>query len=144
MHYSEYVSTPTPFNNILWNITAKDTNGFWVGYYSHFDKSKDIQYSFIPRNDSLAGDLIGNPLVRKLIRFSRGYYCFTRENGKLHYNDLRYALAGEFIPEGRRFVFSFTLQRNDYQPFGLVIDRSAWRWQRFSGFSKLVQRIKGH
>lgn len=144
MNYSEYASTPTPFNNILWNIAAKDTNGFWVGYYSHFDKSKDVRYSFIPRNDSLAGNLKENPIVKKLILFSRGYYCFTMEHGELHYNDLRYAFAGEFTPEARDFVFSYTLKRDDSQPFGLAIDRSAWRMERFSGFSKLVERIKGN
>jgi len=143
IHFTDYVTTPTPLNNILWNVVAKDTNGFQVGYYSHFDKTKDVQFSFIARNDSLAKDILHTYPVQQLIRFSNGYYCFTLENGELHYNDLRFSFAGEFSPDSRDFVFTYVLKKDDSEPYGVKINRNAWRMSRFSGFSKLIERIKG-
>lgn len=143
IHFMDYITTPTPLNNILWNVVAKDTNGFQVGYYSHFDKIRDVQFSFIQRNDSLAKDIIQTYPVQQLIRFSNGYYCFTMENGELHYNDLRFSFAGEFSPDSRDFVFSYVLKKDDSEPYGVKINRNAWRMSRFSGFSKLIERIKG-
>jgi inner membrane protein len=139
----DYITTPTPFNNILWNITAKDSSGFWTGYYSHFDKSENIKFTFIPRNDSLAGDLINNPVIQKLVRFSSGYYCFTKENGELHYNDLRFSFAGEFNADAKAFVFSYALKKDNSQPFGVNISRNSWQMSRFNGISKLIDRVKG-
>lgn len=143
IHFTDYITTPTPLNNILWNMVAKDTNGFWVGYYSHFDKSKDVKFSFILKNDSLAGDLINNSVVQKLMRFSNGYYCFTKENDELHYNDLRFSFAGEFTSDAHDFVFSYALKKDDSQPFGIDISQNGWRMSRFTGFSKLMTRVKG-
>ncbi|MBI4946069.1 MAG: metal-dependent hydrolase [Bacteroidetes bacterium] len=143
IHFTDYITTPTPLNNILWNVVAKDTNGFHVGYYSHLDKTKDVQFSFIPRNDSLAQDILQTYPVQRLIRFSNGYYCFTMENGEIHFNDLRFSFAGEFSPDSRDFVFSYVLQKDASEPYGVQINRNAWRMSRFSGFSKLMERIKG-
>src|ERR1035437_1969601 len=108
----EYITSTTPLKNILWNILAKDEKGSWVGFYSHFDKTKDVQFYFIPRNDSLAGNLINNQAVQKIFRFSEGYYCFTFHDGMLYINDLRFAFAGEFDKEAKDFVFSFGIKRS--------------------------------
>jgi inner membrane protein len=143
IHYSDFATAPTPFNTILWNVVAKDTNGLWVGYYSHLDKTKDIKFSFIPYNDSLAGDLINNHVTQQLLLFSEGYYCFTREGDELYVNDLRFGFAGEFDEKGNRFVFSFGLKKDDSAPYGVQIKRNSWSRSRFEGFSKLIERVKG-
>jgi inner membrane protein len=145
IHFTDFESSPTPFNNILWNVFARDTNGYWVGFYSHFDKTKDIRYSFVPRNDSLAGDLLKNEQVQKLIRFSNGYYCFTICDKELRFNDLRFAFSGEFDcnADRKNFAFSFALQKDDSQPYGIEIRRNPWSKTRFYGFSKLLDRIEG-
>jgi inner membrane protein len=145
IHFTDYETSPTPFNTILWNTFAKDTNGYWFGFYSHFDSSKDVKYSFIPRNDSLAGDLLQNEQVQKLIRFSNGYYCFTICDNELRFNDLRFAFSGEFdcSADKKNFAFSFVLKKDSSQPYGIEIKRNPWSKMRFYGFSKLVERVKG-
>jgi len=143
IHFTDYYTSPTPFNNILWNVVAKDTNGLWVGYYSHFDKTKDIKFFFIPRNDSLTLNIFDNHVVQHLIRFSDGYYCFTMRDGELYINDLRFAFAGEFDGDANNFVFSFGLKKDDSAPYGVQIKRNSWSRNRFEGFSKLIERIKG-
>lgn len=143
IRFTDYITSPTPFNNILWNVVAKDTNGSWIGFYSHLDKTKDINFYFIPKNDSIAGNLKRNYITQKLIRFSDGYYCFTKNDGQLYLNDLRFAFAGEFNPEANDFVFSFGLKKDDSAPYGVQIERNSWSRNRFAGFSKLLERIKG-
>ncbi|MFI5164590.1 MAG: metal-dependent hydrolase [Bacteroidia bacterium] len=145
LHFTDFETSPTPFNNILWNVFAKDTNGYWFGFYSHFDKTKDVKFSFVPRNDSLAGDLLQNELVQKLIRFSHGYYCFTLCDNELRFNDLRFAFSGEFNCDANRknFAFSFALKKDDSLPYGIEIKRNLWSRTRFYGFSKLIERVKG-
>lgn len=145
IHFSKYITSPTPFNTILWNVFAKDTSGYWVGFYSHLDKTKDVRFSFIPRNDSLAGDMIQNEIVQKLIRFSNGFYCFTICEDELRFNDLRFAFSGEFTCDANRenFAFSFTLEKDESSPYGIKIKQNPWSRTRFYGFSNLVERIKG-
>ena len=144
-NFTKLYSSPTPLNNILWDVFAKDANGYWFGFYSHFDKTKDVEFSFIPRNDSLAGDLLQNATVQKLIFFSHGFYCFTKCNDELRFNDLRFAFSGEFScqADNQHFVFSFALKKNPDFPYGIEVKRSSWGTSRFMGFSKLVERIKG-
>ena len=145
IHFANYYTAPTPFNNVLWNVFAKDTTGYWIGFYSHLDKTKDVEFSFIPRNDSLAGDLLHNVMVQKLIHFSNGYYCFTLCNNELRFNDLRFAFSGEFTcnADMENFVFSFALKEDTNAPYGIEIKRNPWGNSRFIGFSKLIERIKG-
>ncbi len=145
IHFTDYYTTPTPLNNILWNVFAKGTNGFWISFYSHFDRTKDVQFSFIPRNDSLAGELFQNEEVQKLVRFSQGYYCFTLCDNELRFNDLRFAFAGDFScnADKKNFVFSFVLKKDKSSPYGVEIKRNSWGNSRFTGFSKLLERIKG-
>lgn len=145
IEHSGLISSPTPFNTVLWNAFAKDTNGYWVGFYSHLDQTKDVQFSFVPRNDSLAGDLIHNVMVQKLVRFSNGYYCFTVCDNELRFNDLRFAFSGEFDCNADRnnFAFSYALKKDTSQPYGIEIKRNPWGRTRFYGFSELIERIKG-
>ena len=145
IHFTDYETSPTPFQNILWNVFAKDTKGFWFGFYSDLDKTRDVQFSFISRNDSLAGNLLQNEQVQKLIRFSNGYYCFTTLDGELRFNDLRFAFSGEFDCNADRksFAFSYALKKDASQPHGIEIKRNPWSKTRFYGFSKLMERIKG-
>jgi len=143
--YSDYITGPTPFNTILWNVFAKDTDGYWVGFYSHLDHTKNVQFAFVPRNDSLAGDLLHNVMVQKLIRFSNGYYCFTNYDNELRFNDLRFAFSGEFDcnADKRNFAFSFVLKKDASSPYGIEIKQNSWSKMRFYGFSKLIERVKG-
>ncbi len=143
--HSDIITSPTPFNTILWNAFAKDTSGYWFGFYSHLDKTKNVEFAFVPRNDSLAGDLLQNVMVQKLIRFSNGFYCFTICDNELHFNDLRFAFSGEFDcrADHKNFAFSFTLKKDPSLPYGIEIKQNPWSKTRFYGFSKLADRIKG-
>src|ERR1043165_4339109 len=44
IYYDDFVVTPTPLNNFLWMGYTHDSLGAYIGYYSLFDKSKDVTY----------------------------------------------------------------------------------------------------
>ncbi len=71
--YSDYFTTPTPLNNILWYGAAKTDGGYYMGYRSLLDKSDAMQIYFIAGNDSLLKGFNDDDRVKKLIRFSQDY-----------------------------------------------------------------------
>ncbi len=49
----DYFITPTPLNSWLWFIVIKGNKGYYTAYRSVFDSHKEIDFSYIPQNDSL-------------------------------------------------------------------------------------------
>ncbi len=107
-----YFAAPTLFNNLLWNVVAQDSAGFWVGYYSVFDGSNVPELNFVPKNDELLGNWSENEDIRKLKSFSKGFYCITESEGKRWFNDLRFGQVGGWENPKATFAFAFDLSEN--------------------------------
>ncbi len=138
----EFVTTPTPLNNFLWYIIAHRTDGFDVGYYSVFDHSKEIQFHFIPQNDSLVETLNDDNDVKKLIRFSQGYFQIKKINDTLVFSDLRFGQIGGWGMEDAPFVFQFKLglkANND-----VFIQKGRMKATSGKPLESLIERIKGN
>lgn len=109
LHPTSYFTTPTPLNNLLWYIVAADEKGFRIGYRSVLDDYEIAPFTFVPRNDSMIGDNSGNQEVRKLIRFSDGYYALSRDEGQTYLSDLRFGQVGGWYRPDAPFVFRYAL-----------------------------------
>jgi inner membrane protein len=107
--YTSGFAAPSLFNNVLWQVVAKGNDGCWSGYYSIFDGEEVPRLHFIPRNDSLLGDLAGTPEVEKLTVFSKGYYTVTIEEGNPTFNVIRFGQVRGWDDPGSRFAFAFNL-----------------------------------
>jgi len=136
-----YFSTPTPLNNFLWYIVASDSNGIHIGYYSIFDSSDSIQYTSIIRNPHLADSLKSNEDVRKLVRFSQGYFMLTKENDVLVFSDLRMGQLGGWADPTAPFVFRYFLTERKNN--SLMIQRGRFQSMKDGAMGKLWERIKG-
>ena len=64
----KYITTPTPFNNLLWYVVAENDSGFYIGYRSLFDKKKDISFQFFPRNEYLLQNVSDHEELQRLKR----------------------------------------------------------------------------
>ena len=103
---TRYLTTPAPFNAILWRVVAMTGDGRYAeGYYSLLDAEPRV--SFVWRTD---GHELLDPLrlegsVARLVWFSRGFFA-AREltSGEILLSDLRMGLE-------ERFVFSFVVGR---------------------------------
>jgi inner membrane protein len=142
IRYDRYFTTPTPMNNWLWYMVAEDSAGYHIGYLSLLARTRNVQWNYFPRNDSLLGTLKSKEDVRELIRFSQGYYTVERWKDTLVFNDLRFGqMIRGWDNRPARFVFHYYLQRPGEN--GVILQRgrfSGWNRQTFRAF---VRKIRG-
>ena len=106
---SAYFAVPTLFNSLLWNVVVLDQDTIRSGYYSVFDQDKKINFHTIPRNEYLEARVNDQDAVEKLKVFSKGFYCFTEQDGRIYFNDLRFGQVEGWTDPGSDFAFSFDL-----------------------------------
>lgn len=142
IHYNRYFTTPTPFNNWLWYVVAETDSGYQIGYRSVFDNNVHMEFKYFPRNDSLLKPWNGQKDLRKLIRFSRGYYTAGISNHGIVFNDLRFGQMMGWENNNADFVFHYYL--NDTNANHLVVQRGRfanWNWNAVKIF---IHRIRGN
>lgn len=140
--YSSYMTTPTPLNNLLWSIIARNGTEYYTGYYSVFDKKFPISFGHIHRNDSLAAYSGNNEELNKLIRFSNGYYLYSSHLDTVSINDMRFGQMGGWYIRDAPYVFSYNLQKGADN--SVVLQRGRLEGNGKEAFSKLIERIKGN
>ncbi len=138
---TDIVTTPTPLNNFLWMAYAPDKSGYWFGYYSIFDKTNDVEYFHVNKNDSLLLPHLNNKSIKLLKQFSKGYYCITKRDSSIYFNDIRFGQIGAWNNPDSTFVFSFVIDENADNSG--VLDRSKLKTSYSEAISSLVTRIKG-
>ncbi len=138
---SDFVTTPTPLNNFLWMAYSPDSLGYWFGYYSIFDKTNDIDYYHVNKNENILTPYLNDPSVKILKQFSNGFYCMSTNKKNVYFNDIRFGQMGGWDKPDSSFVFSFKL--NDNADNSTALDRSKLKVSYSEAISSLVNRIKG-
>src|SRR6185369_9467795 len=111
--YRNFIATPTPLNNFLWYVVVDCDSGYNVGYYSVFDHQEQIRFHYVSKNDFLVSKTEKETHdIKKLIRFSQGYYRFEKTKATLVFNDLRFGQIGGWYDGNAPFVFQFGLSGN--------------------------------
>ncbi len=137
----DFVTTPTPLNNILWTAYADDGTGYWFGYYSLFDKTKDINYYHVYKKDYLLKPFENEKDVKILKQFSKGYYCMSTHDSAVYFNDIRFGQLGGWDKPDSAFVFSFKLNKNADNT--MALNRSRFKTSFGDAFNSLVNRVEG-
>jgi inner membrane protein len=138
---SDFVTTPTPLNNFLWMSYAADNTGFWFGYYSVFDKKDTIDFYHVNRNEALLKSFENDSEVKILKQFSQGYYCITKNEDSIYFNDIRFGQVGGWDKPDSSFVFSFKL--NKQADNSMALNRSKFKGSYAEAIVSLTNRIKG-
>lgn len=138
---SNYFTTPTPLNSLLWYVVIKDKNGFYINYRSVNDREENIPYEYFPRNDSLAESVIDKEELNKLIAFAQGYYTIENRNDSLLLNVIRFGqVAGWYYPK-EKFAFYYLLDRPGENE--LVVQRGRFQKWNAATFHSFIARIRG-
>jgi inner membrane protein len=137
----EFVTTPTPLNNFLWMAYSQDEGGSYIGYYSIFDKSTDIQFHRIERNEQLLKPFEGDQSLATLKQFSKGYYIISKEDSTIFFNDIRFGQMGGWDNSDAGFPFSYKLNRNADN--SMALDRGKFKMSFSDAFASLYIRVKG-
>ena len=108
--YSQLISSPAPFNTLLWRVVGIDKDRYFETYFSLFDRKTPLFVDFYPRNLALMAGIEEHPPVVKLKRFTRGFYAFSTVGEYVAMTDLRMGS----VPD---YVFRFKVARlNDSHP----------------------------
>lgn len=111
VEFSRYTTSPTIFNNLLWQGVAEGDTAYYHGLYSIMDKKPVIkQFTTIPKNHDSITQWEEERPIKILKWFTNGYYnVIVREDGQLQLNDLRFgSMSLQFIGE-KDYVFKFLL-----------------------------------
>jgi len=141
LSYTRMLTNPTPLNQLLWTAVAETETGFLIGYYSHFDKDKNVNFASLPKNSHLLDDLSHDTGVQKILRFTRGYYTVEPDSTGFLVNDLRFGKVTNWKTGEGDYVFRYNL---DLTSDPVTITQAE---QRFEGgdevFVQLWQRMLG-
>jgi len=138
-------TTPTPFNNLLWRGVAETDTGYYVGLYSLLDSDQTIDFRYVPKEHRQLGNARDHPIVKKLQRFSRGYYAVRRgTDGALLISDLRFGRNDlGLTPEGQ-YLFTYRLLEDaEGRIVGMRQDKPPLRLNA-PLLRRFVARIRGH
>jgi inner membrane protein len=140
--HTDYLTTPTPLNNWLWFVVAKDTGGYYVGYRSVFDRERKVDFQYFPQNASLLTKLPSGEEIQHLLRFSQGFYTLEQWHDTLVFNDLRFGQIIGWHDPSERFVFHYFL-RVPQEENRLVVQRGRFAKWNWATTQSLVRRIRG-
>jgi inner membrane protein len=130
IHYTDYFTTPTPFNSMLWYAVANTDSGYYIGYRSVFDdKDRPTGFTFFYRNEHLLQNVESTEDLKKLKRFADRYYTVEKWNDTLVFNVLRFGQMLGWQHPKARFAFHYYL--NPRFDNTLVVQRG-----RFEGWNR--------
>ena len=113
--YKRYMTTPSIFNNILWQGVAEGDTAYYHGLYSFLDEKEEVlKFSVIPKNHHLVDPYQEQRAMEVLRWFSNDYYnVIVREDGRLQLNDIRFGSTGDSFEGENDYVFRFILEEKD-------------------------------
>lgn len=103
------LAIPTPFNTLLWRIIAVGEEGYYVGYYSLFDKTNNVKFKLIPSRYDLIEKLEPIPRFQDMQRHTHGFLSIDAINDQWMVSDIRMGA------ENAGYVFQFGVARDDEQ-----------------------------
>jgi inner membrane protein len=142
LNSSDYFTTPTPLNSMLWYIVIKSDSCYYTGYSSVFDNgSRRIELDTQLKNYSLLNLVRGKHSVHNLRDFANGYYTLSGSDKALNINILRFGQIQGWNRRDAPFVLSYPLISNRFHITSLQKNRLAV-WD-MDAVKSLIKRIWG-
>lgn len=135
--YTRIKTAPLPFTNLIWLVLAEDSTGYYYGVFSIFDRQSPGM-AYVERNSEGLGSLSEDAAVRKLIRFTEGFYSVSQnQEGEVLLHDLRFGSLA--FDSEKWFVFTFHIRRSEK---GVEVSRShpnrSINWENFIRYMKRI------
>lgn len=133
INVSSVLTTPTPFNTLLWRVLAVNEEHYYEGYYSIFDEAENIHFEQYPRSLNLLQSIGDNISVQRLQWFTKDFYAAFLQQDHMVVTDLRMGLEPDY-------VFSFKVAKiSNPHPQAILpqrvkternLQRLKWVWAR--------------
>ena len=116
IEFVDYISYPTIFNSLLWQVTVRSDDAYYYGVYSIMDKDKNVEFIKLPKNHDLLEPYKDEHYVKILKWFAQGYYNVTEQgDGVLQINNLRFGFMGFGMLESKedQYIFRYRIAKKD-------------------------------
>ncbi len=102
-----YLTTPAPFNILLWRVVVMGPQTYWEGFYSVIGDDR-LTLTEYPNGHELVRPLSSTtPAISQLAWFARGFYAAVElPDGTVRMQDLRMGFLG-------RYIFTFDVARRE-------------------------------
>lgn len=94
--YDQFLSTPAPFNSILWRFVIMAEGGYYEAFLSVLDSSVPVEFSWYTDDKAEIHSLASEWAVQRLQWFTHGYYAVRVIDGELLVSDLRMGLEPNY------------------------------------------------
>lgn len=126
----QFLTTPSPFNSLLWFVTSNDSTGYHTAYRSVFDEGP-IGFTYFPRNAQMEDTISNQKDLRLLKDFAQGYYTIEQWGDTTVFNVLRFGQVVGWYNPREHFAFHYYL--NYPKENRLVVQRGRFEhWTRES------------
>jgi inner membrane protein len=88
---------PTPFNTVLWRVLVMEDDGYYEGFYSLLDHSREIELTRFPSENELLQGVEPHWPVERLRWFTQGFYAVRKFSDGVVISDLRMGLEPNYI-----------------------------------------------
>ncbi|SDD97770.1 inner membrane protein [Mucilaginibacter pineti] len=129
------MTTPAPFNTLLWYNIKKTDSGYYTGYQSVFDK-RPVSYTYHAQNKYLL-----KQSAPYLERFANGYYTVSVSGGHTYFNVIRFGQVQGWQTKDAPFVLSYPMDDTGNENMIIQKGRLAG-WSRRS-IKQYLERIMG-
>jgi inner membrane protein len=94
--HDRLLTTPTPFNTLLWRILVMRDGDYYEAFYSVLDEDRSLQLERYQGGRGLLAGLQDHPPVRRLTWFTKGFYAAERRGGDIVVSDLRMGVEPDY------------------------------------------------
>lgn len=142
--YERLITSPTIFNNVLWQGAAENDTAFFTGLYSILDREAKIpSFQTVLKNHHLIKGHEEDRDVAILRWFSDGYYALEQaENDQIYFYDLRFGSLPGKEEKKPIFIFKFVLKAEE-QGGELKARQSTEPPETDGAFQSLWERLQG-
>lgn len=91
------LTTPTPFNTLVWRVLILDGEQYLEGYYSVLAPNTPIEFVAHSKNEHLIKRASDNPAIDRLNWFSHGFIKGSLTEEYLVITDLRMGVEGSYV-----------------------------------------------
>lgn len=95
--YERLLTSPAPFNTVLWRVLVMDGEGYYEGFYSVLDRRARIRLARHRSEPQLLTGIEEHWPVRRLQWFTKGFYAVAREGQDVVMTDLRMGIEPYYV-----------------------------------------------
>ena len=103
---AQFFVSPAPLNTIVWRVVVMGEQSYSEGFYSFFDKTRNVKLDSFAHQPALVNELANNWATQRMARFTSGFYSLREVKGQVVLTDLR-------MGQEPAYVFQFALAQRD-------------------------------